>query len=197
MTTNLGTILNSSYAYNTTNYKYLNGFTRDEYLSNENQQTYFNPTTKELNVVVAGTHNINDWLTDANLAIGNLKNTKRYRESDKVYKQAKAKYNPTTTKIFGHSLGGAIASTIASKSDSAITYNAAYTIGQKTRSNTTAYRTKGDLVSLLGSRTNRMKNLKNNNQKLFFKKPTTLNLIKDILNAHKTTNLTNDNIQTD
>jgi hypothetical protein len=40
-------------------------------------------------MTVAGTHNISDWWTDLYLAAGKLKSTNRYKEADKVLKEAK------------------------------------------------------------------------------------------------------------
>ena len=142
-----------------------NGYNLDKGLSNHNQQVYYNPNQKKLLVSVAGTHNLSDWGTDAYLAAGKLKDTNRYKEADKILKDAKLKYHPENTTVAGHSLGGSIASYIASKAggDKAITLDAGYTIGQKTRNNTQAYRTSGDLVSLLGANGKHMKTIQNEN----------------------------------
>jgi len=139
------------------------GYYLDKKLSNHNEQIYWKPTEKKLLMTIAGTHNIRDWGTDVYLALGKIKDTNRYKESDSILKQAKQKYNPKNTTVAGHSLGGTIAGYITSKAggDKAITLDAGYTIGQKTRSNTDAYRSKGDIVSLLGSGTTRMKTLQN------------------------------------
>ena len=47
------------------------GYNRDEELSNDNQQAYFNPEKKKLIYTVTGTHNAKDWGTNAYLAVGN------------------------------------------------------------------------------------------------------------------------------
>ena len=60
---------------------------------------------------VTGTHKPSDWVTNAYLSVGKLKDTSRYQESDKALKEAKAHYNPKSS-ITGHSQGGATASTI-------------------------------------------------------------------------------------
>ena len=137
------------------------GYYLDKKLSNHNQQVYYKPTEKKLLVSVAGTHNIRDWGTDLYLGLGKLKDSNRYKEADSILKQAKQKYNPTNTIVAGHSLGGTIAGYIASKAggDKAITLDAGYTFGQKTRSNNDAYRSRGDVVSMIGSGNTRMKTL--------------------------------------
>ena len=156
-----------------------NGYEQDSSLSNDNQQVYFNAKDKKLLVSVAGTHNIRDWGTDLWLGLGGLKNTNRYKEADSILKQAKEKYKVPNATVIGHSLGGSIASNIASKAggDKAITLDAGYTIGQKTRSNTDAYRTAGDIVSILGANGTRMKTLNNTIPKTGIRP-------LDVLNAH-------------
>ena len=47
------------------------GYNRDEELSNDNQQAYFNPEKKKLIYTVTGTHNAKDWGINAYLAVGN------------------------------------------------------------------------------------------------------------------------------
>lgn len=157
---NLHTVLKNSYTDPKLAKKSMreSGYYLDKKLSNGNQQTYYNPTEKKLLLSVAGTHNLSDWGTDAYLAMGKLKDTNRYKEADETLKKAKLKYAPTSTTVAGHSLGGAIASNIASKAggDKAVTLDAGYTIGQKTRSNTSAFRTSGDAVSALGANAKRM-----------------------------------------
>jgi hypothetical protein len=155
------------------------GYIQDAGLSNDNQQVYFNPKDKKLLVSVAGTHKLKDWGTNLWLAGGGLKSTNRYKEADNILKKAKEKYKVPNATVVGHSLGGAIASNIASKAggDKAITLDAGYTIGQKTRSNTNAFRTAGDLVSLLGANAKHMTTLKNNSIRTGIRP-------LDVLNAH-------------
>jgi predicted alpha/beta-fold hydrolase len=126
---------------------------------------------------VAGTHSMNDWGTNAMLAIGKLKNTKRYKEADETLKKAQEKYKPTNTAITGHSLGGAIAQNFHNRG-SVTTLDPAYTIGQKTRGE--AFRSKGDLVSLLGSKATHMKTLDHNTS--------------NSLQAHNVSNIKDENI---
>ena len=95
------------------------------------------------------------------LGIGKLKNTSRYKEAKSTIDKAKNKYNPMKTVVAGHSLGSSIANYIGSKDDQIIGLNGVYTIGQKTRSNTTNYRTGGDLVSLLGVGQKHVKTINN------------------------------------
>ena len=143
------------------------GYIKDSKLSNHNQQVWYNPRGKDLLVNVAGSHNIFDAGTDVYLAFGGLKSTNRYKEADKILKEAKSKYQPKSTLVSGHSLGSQVGAGITSKSDRFVGLDGGYTFGQKTRSNGgnhEHYRTSGDIVSLLGSGAKNMKTLKNPNQ---------------------------------
>jgi hypothetical protein len=140
------------------------GYIRDKSLSNDNQQTYYNPKSKKLLVNVAGTHNISDWATDAYLALGHLKDTNRYKEAKDTLTKAKKKYGVQTATISGHSLGGGIANGIASGNDRVYNLDPAYTIGQKARPNVQNYRTRGDIVSTFAPARN-TKTLRNPNIK--------------------------------
>ena len=65
------------------------------------------------------------------------------------------------TVVAGHSLGSSIANYIGSKNDQIIGLSGGYTISQKTRANTTNYRTGGDLVSLFGTGQKYVKTINN------------------------------------
>ena len=128
------------------------GYVIDTKLSTGNEQVYYNPQSKDLLVNVTGTHNFSDIGTDVYLAFGGLKKTNRYKEADKVLQKAKAKYDENKVIVTADSLGGSIVQGIAKKTDKVYTYNAGYTIGQKTKGgNQQNFRNKGDLVSLLGA----------------------------------------------
>ena len=142
------------------------GYVRDNDLSNDNQQAYYNPTAKKLIYSVTGTHNAKDWGTDAYLAAGMLKSTNRYKDADAGLKKAKAKYGVGSASIYGHSLGGSIGGYIGGKGDTVQTLDKGATIGQKVRSNEKAYRTSGDAVSLLNAGSTNMTTLKNPNKQL-------------------------------
>ena len=68
------------------------GHNRDEKLSNDNQQAYFNPEKKKLIYTVTGPHNLEDWGTNAYLAVGKIKYTNRYKSADAGLKKVKLKY---------------------------------------------------------------------------------------------------------
>jgi hypothetical protein len=125
------------------------GYQYDKDLSNDNQQIYYNPKSGKLLNTIAGTHNLSDVGTDLYLGLGHLKDTNRYKQAEKTLEAAKHKYNPTSSMIASHSLGGSIGQALSSKVDKAYTLDSGYTIGQKTKG--TSYRSQGDAVSLLGA----------------------------------------------
>ena len=89
------------------------GYYRDDSLSNDNEQVYWNPTKKKLLYNVTGTHNLSDWGTDVYLGTGRLKQTNRYKEADDILAKSKAKYGVKKATIVGHSLGGSVSNGIA------------------------------------------------------------------------------------
>ena len=178
------------------------GYIRDDSLSSHNHQAYYNPDKKKLIFNVTGSHNISDFITDGYLAVGKLKNSSRYKESDKIFNKAKEKYKPVDTVVTGHSLGSSIGAGIASKNDKLYTLDGGYTIGQKTRTNNNAYRSAGDVVSLLGANAKNMTTLKNNkNHQGLIAGALTGGIggaivggVKDLLHAHDVDNIKNEKI---
>ena len=163
MPISLKTAIQSSYGNKKAKQKILNeGYQKDKKLSSGNQKVFFNPNTNSLLFNVAGTHNLKDVGTDFNLAVGNLKNTSRYKSAKRTLEKAKEKYTPENTTVTGHSLGASVGANIASKGDRFLGFNAGYTIGEPTRSKHgmhQQYRTKGDIVSILGSGAKNIKTL--------------------------------------
>ena len=160
----------------------MNGYKLDKELSNHNQQVYYNPDHKKLVVSVAGTHNLRDWGTDIFLGAGKLKDTNRYKEAKSVYDKAKNKYNPMQSTAVGHSLGSSISNYITSGNDKSVGLDGGYTIGQKTRSNSTQFRSSGDVVSALGANQKNMTTLKSPNIR------TGIGLV-DALRSHNVSNI--------
>jgi hypothetical protein len=191
MSLNLHDVLNNSYASRDKQKGAFKnqGYVFDSDLSDINQQIYYNPKEKKLLYSVKGTNplSLKDLGTDAYLAMGKLKETNRYKEAEKKLQLAKTRYSPKDVVVAGHSLGGSISQYIAGKNDKVYTLNKGATIGQKTRSNENAFRTKGDAVSLLNSNSTRMQTLKN---------PNIITKIRpvDALLAHNVSNIKKENI---
>jgi hypothetical protein len=163
------------------------GYIRDNSLSSSNQSVYYSPKQKKLIYSVSGTHSLRDIGTDLYLALGQLKQTNRYKDAKKTLDKTREKYNDADTTIVGHSLGGSIASYIGSKgrNDKIITLDKGATINQKTRSGLEkSYRTSGDLVSSLAQNT---KTLTNKNFKTGI-------LPIDALIAHNVSNIKNSDL---
>jgi hypothetical protein len=165
------------------------GYIRDDALSSGNHQAYYNPTTKKLKFNVTGTQNFSDVITDGYLALGGLKNTTRYKEADKMLKAAKNKYNVSSADVTGHSLGGSIAGLISSKNDHVTTLDKGATFGSRIRSNENAYRSSGDVVSLLNSGSKRMTTLKTPNSNILWN-----GIGGQILKNHDVDNIKNEKI---
>jgi hypothetical protein len=163
------------------------GYAMDKGLSNNNQQVFYNNANKKLLVNVSGTHNLQDVGTDIYLAFGGIKNTNRYKEARTTLNKAKEKYKTNAT-VSGHSLGGTISGLIAGKDDQVFTLDKGATIGSRVRGNEKAFRTRGDLVSLLNSGATRVKTLANPNTQTGI-------LPLDILNAHNVSNIKNQKIE--
>lgn len=130
-------------------------------LSTPDIKVAFNPVNRKLLLLGAGTNKLADIGTDAYLATGNLKLTNRYKEAKALLKKAKQAYNVDKATIVGHSLFGAIASGIAKDNDNIITYNKGAGIsGNNYRPNERAYRSAGDIVSVLASGKKNMRTIK-------------------------------------
>jgi hypothetical protein len=138
------------------------GYVFDSDLSNKNNSVYFNPKQNKLLMSVKGTNpfSLKDIGTDIYLATGHLKDTDRYKESKNILEKAKKRYNPKESTLASHSLGGSISQYIAGKDDKVYTLDKGATIGQKSRSNEKAYRSQGDLVSLMNANSKNMTTLK-------------------------------------
>jgi uncharacterized alpha/beta hydrolase family protein len=188
---NLSDVLAVGYKKEEEQQKYFsdNNYIRDNQLSNADNQAYFNKNENKLIFNVTGSHKIKDFLfTDPLLAFGGIKLTDRYKQSDKLLKEAKKKYQPEKTTVVGHSLGGSIAGLIGT-GDDVFTLNKGSTIGSTIRTNEKAYRSGGDVISLLNSGSKRIKTLKNPNEN-YFKN----GLLGQIYQAHNLKNIQNSNI---
>lgn len=97
--------------------------------------------------MIAGTHNIEDVLTDVKQLVVGIEHTHRYDDALKAYR----KYKPS--RIIGHSLGGLLANSLNNnekfKGDVRI-YNAPLITGiTKYRKNVEDFSKYGDIISML------------------------------------------------
>jgi hypothetical protein len=142
------------------NVKDIQGLTYKKNQSNREHQLYLNKDKKPI-VVITGTRKPTDIITDTRLAVGNIKNTQRYRREKKYLNTVKKKYGNNVT-IVGNSLGGTLSSNIATKKDKVISHNPGVgirDIGRKIKNNETRIRAKNDVVSLLSKTQKNKKNI--------------------------------------
>jgi hypothetical protein len=177
------------------------GYKRDNELSNEKHQVYWNPDKKHLINSIRGTATLKDWGTNAYIALGKGKETDRYKEEKSNLERAKEKYKPDKATVAGHSQGSYHASHAAGDDDEILTYNKAYFPTDKVRHNETHYRIVDDPVSIFAIGNRNTKNyfkthdtspwhfLNKVKNKLFFG-----NGIAESLDAHESKHLRNKNI---
>ena len=164
---------------------------KDKVLSNSNEQVYYNKKKNKLLYTVAGTHNLSDVGTDAYLAVGKLKDTNRYKEAVDVLDKAKAKYKPSKTIGAAHSLGGSVLGYLPL--DKKVTLDKGATIGQPIAKNEQAYRTSGDVVSLMNSGSHNMTTLSNPNKQFRTGNPL-VDYAVNTLNSHNVSNIKSSNL---
>lgn len=143
-------VLSASYQRNKDAEKTLSqqGYTLDRDLSGRRAKVFHDQNGKA-HVVYRGTQNVGDAVTDLAFGMGLGKYTSRAKHSKKVYKQAQEKYGHKDVSTYGHSLGGYLAETSASKNANVTTFNKAAK-GDKVRNpNQVDVRTKHDVVSAM------------------------------------------------
>jgi len=127
------------------------GYEFDKDLSNIQSRVYHNPNNNKLLITYRGTKNLlNDIPTDLAILTGGLKSTQRYKDSKKVYENAKKKYNTDSAILAAHSLGGSLVNAVGQKNDTIYTFNKGVGFNNpNTKKNEKAYRTSTDLISAL------------------------------------------------
>lgn len=134
------------------------GYVKDKQLSGKRDQVFYNPETNRTFVTVRGTASVTDALiNDPAVAAGFLKSTTRYKHAQNTYDKAANKYSGSSITVGGHSLGGAIASHLNTRSeDRVVTYNKAsaprFLIGEDRNAvNELHYRNPGDIISVFSA----------------------------------------------
>lgn len=188
MNSDIVPILKSSYLTNKDAEKKLEnkGYTLDKELSNKNQKV-FTDNQGNPNISFRGSKTVKDWLVSDVAILTGLQNLDpRFKESLKLTKQVKKKYEDKPINITGHSLGGSISDYVnrnvkLPKGSKVETYNKGVGVGdlfKSVKSNQTDIRTQNDIVSL-GSITQKHKT---NNLK-------TIKKFQDPITAHNINNL--------
>jgi len=147
---NIQALLKASYQANAPDD--VNGFRLDPELSNADVKTYYNPSTGQAVVSHKGTQGTADWGNNLVFGVGGekaYKLTPRYQNSERIQKQAEAKYGSKNVSTIGHSQGGLLAQMVGKNSKEIITYNKASSPfgSSATPSNQYDIRTTGDVVS--------------------------------------------------
>jgi hypothetical protein len=124
----------------------------DKSLSGQRVQVYQNKNTGQVVVAHRGSASIQDWGNDLKYVFGSdLKDTKRYKHSEKVQKQAEAKYGADKVTTIGHSLGSLL-DQVGKDSHEIISLNkpiGLQDLNKQSSEKETAIRTTRDPVSIL------------------------------------------------
>jgi len=106
----------------------IDGFIQDKDLSTKTSKVYYNPDLNQTVVAHQGTSGFTDWLNNVAYALGGqtlYKYTPRYKEAEKVQKEAERKYGLKNLSTIGHSQGGLQAELLGAKGNEIITLNKA------------------------------------------------------------------------
>ena len=123
----------------------------DKELSTTNSKVYYDPDTKKAVVAHKGTSGAADWFNNAVYAVGGTyayKKTKRFKDAEKVQKEAESKYGAKNISTIGHSQAGLQAELLGKDTNEIITLNKATRPFSNTKSdNQYDIRTDTDVVS--------------------------------------------------
>ena len=131
----------------------VDGFIQDKNLSTKTSKVYVNPKTNQTVVAHKGTSGFSDWLNNAVYAVGGqtlYKMTPRYKEAEKVQKEAEKKYGAKNITTIGHSQAGLQAELLGGNTNEILTLNKATRPFSNTRKeNQYDIQSGGDYVSSL------------------------------------------------
>lgn len=192
MSITLNSVLKAGYGDTTEQNKIANkNFILDKNLSNKNNFVYVNPTEKKIIHNVKGTNpfSFDDIKTDLYLGLGKLKDTNRYKDSNRIINNVRDKYKDFNITVTGRSLGSSIGQTIANKQkDSFIGLNGYYQPFKPTSSyggKFQHYRSECDPISVFGANKTNVKTIQNKYNPIGL-------LPLDGLNAHKVNSINRD-----
>jgi hypothetical protein len=104
----------------------INGYILDGELSNRHAVIYHNPVNGRTTITHRGTEgNVGDWLNNAQYAIGNYENTKRFEIGKKTQERTAQKYGNENITTIGHSQGSILARKLGQKTKQIIQLNPA------------------------------------------------------------------------
>jgi hypothetical protein len=128
----------------------IDGYVLDKELSTKRDKVYFNPETNKAVHTIAGTDKTKDWSNNLLIPLGLHQYSNRYKNAEKIQKEANKKYGKENLSLVSHSQSGNIAQNLAKKKlvgDENITLNPAI-IGSH-KKNVKVVRSSGDVVSAL------------------------------------------------
>jgi hypothetical protein len=142
-------LLNASYENSVNN---IDGFVKDKELSTNTSKVFYNPERNQAVVTHRGTSGISDWFNNAVYGYNSdyYKYTPRYKEAEKVQKNAEKKYGSKNVTTIGHSQGGLQSELLGKNSREIITLNkATKPFSNYRNSNQYDIRAESDVVSRL------------------------------------------------
>jgi len=93
----------------------INGYILDKELSTRRDKIYVHPKTGKVKHVIAGTDKLKDWTNNLLIPLGLHHHTNRYKNSEKIQKQANEKYGKQNVDLITHSQSGNIAENLAKR----------------------------------------------------------------------------------
>jgi len=147
-------LLQNSYKDAKNQIKNINGYIRDDELSGNRFQVYYNPNTHHTYVIHRGTNksSIADWKNNLAYAIDLYEHTPRYKFALEQQKKAEQKYGSENITTTGHSQGALLASKVGQKTRKIVAYQKPVGFNELLQSppkNEIDIRTSNDLVSIL------------------------------------------------
>ena len=134
-------------SYEATPRQQIDGFIYDPSVSATTARVYHNPTTGQTILTNRGTEGtMSDWGNNLAYTLGRHKNTKRFKEAEKVQKLAEAKYGASNISQISHSQGAIYGRELGKNVKEHISLNPAYK-GEKENENEYVVKSELDPVS--------------------------------------------------
>jgi len=128
----------------------IDGYVLDKELSTKRDKVYYDPKSNKAVHTIAGTDKALDWTNNLLIPLGLHQYSNRYKNAERIQKEANKKYGKENLSLVSHSQSGNIAQNLAKKKlvgDENITLNPAI-IGSH-KKNVKVVRSSGDVVSAL------------------------------------------------
>jgi hypothetical protein len=95
--------------------KQIDNYILDESLSTKRDKVYYDPTTGKAVHTIAGTDSLKDWSNNALIPLGLHQYSNRYKNAERIQKEANNKYGKSNVDLVSHSQSGNIAENLANK----------------------------------------------------------------------------------